>query len=91
MLHEFPDATRVEIVERLAGETLAPGGRVLVGDIHFADAAAREGARSEWRDAWDAEEHYAADADYVPAYRSAGMTARFEELSFCAGVLEIST
>lgn len=91
VLHEFPDAMKVEIVARLAGDTLAPGGRVLVGDILFPDAAAREDIRSEWRDAWDAEEHYAAAADLVPALRSAGLAVRFEELSFCAGVLEIGT
>ena len=89
VLHEFADATKVALLTRLARETLTPGGRVLIGDVLFADAEARAAAHQAWSAAWDEEEHYGAAADLVPALRSEGLSARFEQLSFCAGVLEI--
>lgn len=90
VLHEFTDATKVELIARLAEESLAPGGMILIGDILFPDAAARSSAHQTWRDAWDEEEHYAAADELMRALKVQGSTASFESLSFCAGVLAVT-
>lgn len=89
VLHEFPDETKVELMARLARVSLAPGGTILIGDILFADAASRSAAHEEWSHAWDEEEHYAAAQELIQGLRSRGLTASFESLSFCAGVLKV--
>ncbi len=87
VLHEFTDAKKVEMLVRIARESLARGGLILVGDILFADAEARTRARESWRDVWDDDEHYGAADALIAALESRGLAAKFEELSFCAGVL----
>lgn len=89
VLHEFPDDKKVELITRLAAETLAPGGGVLVGDIMFANPAARAEARMQWQHVWDDDEHYAAAIEILPVLKLYGVAAKFEKVSFCAGVLEV--
>lgn len=89
VLHEFTDKTKVELLARLAKESLAPGGMILIGDILFPDTASRSAAHEEWHNVWDGEEHYAAANELVLALQSRGLTARFESPSFCAGVLTV--
>lgn len=91
VLHEFADDKKVEMLARLGRYTLAPDGRILIGDILFSDADARSQAHREWREVWDDEEHYALISEVVPSLQAAGFTVRFEKLSFCAGVLELGS
>lgn len=89
VMHEFDDRTKVEVLGRLARETVTVGGHLLVGDIMFPDEAAREDARQEWDRHWDTDEHYAAADLLVAALESEGFEARFEPISFWAGVIDV--
>ena len=48
VLHEFNLRTKIDLLARLAA-LLNPGGRLVVGDISFADEAARVAAHEAWR------------------------------------------
>ena len=57
VLHEFDLRRKIDLLTRLAA-LLTPGGRLVVGDISFADEAARVAAHEAWRTVWDEDEHY---------------------------------
>ena len=85
VLHEFDLGTKVDLLTRLAA-LLTPGGRVVVGDISFADEAARVAAHEAWQSVWDEDEHYWTAADDLLVLRQAGFTVSYRQMSFCAGI-----
>ncbi len=90
VLHEFPDDKKLVLLSRLVRETLTPDGRILIGDILFPNEAARAQAHDTWRDVWDDDEHYAAADELVTALSEQDLSAQFEQVSFCAGVLAVN-
>lgn len=76
MLHEFDLETKVKLLTRLAA-LLLPRGRLVVGDISFADGEARAAAHNEWGAVWDESEHYWNAADDIPALQRAGFTVYY--------------
>jgi len=89
LFHEFGDATKVGLLRRLADRSLAPGGRIVVGDVAFPTARERAAARARWTEAWDDEEHYWAADEALAACRSAGMHVDHLQVSRCAGVFVV--
>lgn len=89
VLHEFPDSRKMLVLQQLCRESVAPGGRILLGDIAFVDEAARDEARSAAGASWDDDEHYWIADAVIKHLRRAGFSARFWPVSFCAGVMEI--
>ncbi|CAA9570628.1 MAG: hypothetical protein AVDCRST_MAG86-1622 [uncultured Truepera sp.] len=85
VLHEFDVPSKVDILTRFA-KLLEPGGRVVVGDISFETALARDAARQRWREVWDEGEYYWVAEHAVPALHSVGLSVHYHQLSFCAGV-----
>lgn len=85
VLHEFDAATKVNILRRLAG-LLETGGKVVIGDISFETALARDAARQQWRGVWDESEHYWVAEDAISVLHSVGLGVDYHQLSFCAGV-----
>ena len=85
VLHEFDLGTKINLLTRLAA-LLTPGGRVVVGDVSFADQAARAAAHEAWQTVWDEDEDYWTAADDLPVLRQAGFTVSYRQVSFCAGV-----
>ena len=85
-LHHLPDADKPAFLRELLG-FLKPGGRVLIGDVAFADRAALACCRDESGDAWDAQEFYFVADELLP--QLAGCAASFEQVSHCAGVLTL--
>jgi putative AdoMet-dependent methyltransferase len=83
VLHEFPLMTKVSLIGRIAKEHLAPGGRIVIGDISFETSAARDAAVAEAGD--DDEEYWVADVA-VPTLESAGFTVTYTQVSPCGGV-----
>lgn len=90
VLHEFPDEEKVDLLAQLARETLTRDGRVPIGDILFPTTTERAQAHHKWRNVWDDDEHYAAADALVTALANAGLTAHFESVSFCVGVLAVN-
>ncbi len=92
VFHEFPLDVKLELLER-AARHLEAEGRIVIGDIAFPTRRALEAAQRRYADVWDESEHYWVAEEALAALRQNGLEARFEPISFCAGVfvLEPST
>jgi putative AdoMet-dependent methyltransferase len=89
VLHEFDLPTKIELLQRLARDHLAPGGCIVVGDIAFPTAAAHDHARTDWARLWDEDEHYWIAEETVVACRQAGLQVIYEQISICGGVFRL--
>jgi hypothetical protein len=87
VFHEIPVADGAIHLGRLVDRSHGP---VVIGDVMFADAAARERARSRWADLWDPDEFYWAGDEALEALRGQGLDGAFEPISACGGVLVVS-
>ncbi|MEN8148286.1 MAG: class I SAM-dependent methyltransferase [Planctomycetota bacterium] len=86
VFHEFPLMTKVSLLGRIAAEHLAPGGRIVIGDVSFATTAERERVLAEQADMADDDEEYWAATVAVPALESAGFRVDYTQVSSCGGV-----
>ena len=98
VLHEFDLESKVRLLRKLVCDHLAEGGRVVVGDIAFPTRTARDEAKKRFSGTWDEErkiwegslwdedEHYWAADETIEALAAAGLTACYEQVSFCGGV-----
>ena len=50
----------MQLLGELADNHLAPGGRIIIGDVGFPDAQARDAAAVRFAEDWDPSEHYLA-------------------------------
>ena len=82
-LHHLTDARKLQLLEQLRG-LLAPGGRILVGDVAFQTRAQMEQCARDSGEEWDDEEIYFV-YDEIKGHFP-GCT--FLPCSACAGVLE---
>lgn len=87
--HEFDDAAKLRLLRRLAGHHLNEGGTIIIGDIAFPTAEARETARNMWSALWDDDEYYWAADELIDAAESVGLALRFTRISPCAGVFAV--
>jgi putative AdoMet-dependent methyltransferase len=86
--HHFDLQTKLSLLVRLAAEHLEPGGRMVFGDIAFADASALAVAQQRWADLWEDEDYWIAD-ETLSACRAAGLQAAYQQISSCGGVFAI--
>jgi len=86
VLHEFDLAAKISLLRRVASHHLAAGGCILVADIAFSTALAREEAAQRWADEWDEEEYYWAADETIAACEKAGLQATYKQVSSCGGV-----
>ena len=84
-LHHLDDGKKVRFIRSLQ-PLLEPGGRILIGDVAFADRAALMRCRAASGDEWDDGEFYFVFDELRP--RLPGMT--FEPISHCAGILTLT-
>ncbi|MFH1501879.1 MAG: class I SAM-dependent methyltransferase [Candidatus Eisenbacteria bacterium] len=102
VLHEFDLTSKVRLVERLVKRHLSSGGLMVVGDISFATAGARDEAQRKWQGTWDEakrewqgslwdeDEHYWAADEASDALSEAGLlVVCYHQVSFCGGVYVI--
>ncbi|MBP8948902.1 MAG: class I SAM-dependent methyltransferase [Candidatus Promineofilum sp.] len=87
--HEFPLPDKLALLRRLFASHLRPGGAVVIGDIGFPTAAARDALRAAAGDAWD-DEHYWIMAEVEPALRASGLKHYVELIPPCAIVLTLT-
>ena len=90
VLHGFDDATKVSLLAKLCARYLQPHGRVVVGDVVFPTARARDEARKIWKDRWDDDEHYWVADEAIVLIRRAGLDCAYRPVSSCAGVFTMS-
>lgn len=98
VLHEFDLESKLRLLKKLVCDHLSERGRVVVGDISFETTAARDAVErrfggtpasgaGDWTGSlWDEDEHYWAADEAVAALAGVGLTARYEQVSFCGGV-----
>jgi len=89
VFHHFELDEKVRILRALLA-CLAPGGRMVIGDIAFQDQPALEKLKLEVGDEWE-DEFYWLATDAVALLRKAGMKTSYRQVSPCAGVFVIST
>ncbi len=86
--HELPTADKITLLQRLFAGYLRPGGRVVIGDIGFPNAAARDAMRAAAGDGWE-DEHYWIMDEATSALRVIGFAQAYEQLSPCAVALTL--
>jgi hypothetical protein len=64
---------------------LVAGGKLVLADISFTDAAAMEQFAKSIGELWEAEPYWLA-ADSIRELQAAGLTATYIQVSKCAGV-----
>lgn len=87
--HEFPDTVKVQLLLRLAQESLAPGGCIVIGDISFPNETQYDRAHQKIADLWDEEEYYWCAETLTDALITAGFSVKYEQVSICAGVYRL--
>ena len=90
VLHELTDACKVELLGDLADHNLAPGGRIVIGDVGFCDAQVRDAAAQRYAADWDPGQHYLAvhELSYQVTDADLELTDAFYP-SDCACVIEL--
>jgi len=86
VFHEFDLTTKVKLIARLGRDHLAQGGRIVIGDVAFADRQALEEAGA---DHWDEDEYYWEADEAIAACEKAGLAATYTQVSPCAGVFVV--
>jgi putative AdoMet-dependent methyltransferase len=89
VFHHFPLTQKMEICQRLAQESLAPNGSLVIGDISFPSLTGLETFKQTVPD-WDDEHYWLAD-ETLAALQKAGMKAHYSQVSPCAGVYQIQS
>jgi putative AdoMet-dependent methyltransferase len=87
LLHEFPLATQLAVVEAAAAR-LSGDGPVVLGDVGFTTVEARDEARVQWGPAWDPAEHYWAGTELQQAFLD-GWIPGYAQLGEYNGVLTL--
>ena len=87
--HEFPLPDKLALLRRLFTDHLRPGGAVVIGDIGFPAAAARDALRDAAGEGWDDEYYWIMD-EVEPALHKAGFVVSWAQLSSCGVVLSVS-
>ena len=85
--HELPLTGKLKLLCRLIDNYLVPDGIIVIGDIGFADAAAREFVGVASGEAWD-DEYYWIQDEATTALRAEGMALTWEQISDCGVVIE---
>ncbi len=86
--HELPATDKAALLRRLFAEHLAPDGRVVIGDIGFPDAAAREAVKQRAGGAWDEEYYWLAD-ETADMLTGLNLRHAWEQISTCGFVITI--
>jgi len=88
-LHHFDLATKARLIRRVVRDHLGDKGRVVIGDIAFPTAAAREEARPLCKKHWEDDEHYWAADETMAAFKEVHLHVRYTQVSSCGGVFVI--
>jgi putative AdoMet-dependent methyltransferase len=84
VFHHFEMNQKICILCNLVHH-LATGGRIIIGDISFPDAAAKETAKIDAGEKWEDEFYWMAN-ETIPAMENLGFRVDYTQVSSCAGV-----
>ena len=88
VFHHFELDEKIRILRGLLPR-LAPGGRIVIGDIAFPNQAALEKVKAEAGEEWEDEYYWLVD-QAMPALEKAGLRVSYRQVSACAGVFVLS-
>jgi putative AdoMet-dependent methyltransferase len=88
VFHHFELEEKVRILRGLLPR-LAPGGRMVIGDIAFRDQVALDKVKAEAGQGWEDEFYWLVD-QAIPALKKAGLWASYRQISSCAGIFVLS-
>lgn len=88
-IHHLEDGDKMTLLADWMNNHLLPGGRVLIADISFGTRPDWETARKLAGEGWD-EEFYWTVNDLMPGMINLGWKVIYRQISYCAGVYEIS-
>ena len=83
-LHHLTDANKISFIQSMTG-LLKENGAILIGDVAFAAREDLERCREKAGEEWDNEEIYFV----FDELRESFPTMKFEQISYCAGVLSL--
>ncbi len=84
-IHEMTLADKATLLNRLGRDHLVAGGKIVVGDLSWFTAAARDAFLDSQED-WEGDEFYWAMDETRAALEPAGWQIAYQQISFCAGV-----
>ena len=88
VFHHFPFEEKIKQILRYKGNHLHPGGRILIGDLMFQSEDDKYNVASRYEADWDEEYYWVLDHD-LPLMKAVGLSVAHQQISFCAGYLEI--
>jgi putative AdoMet-dependent methyltransferase len=87
--HHFLLKEKIDLAQRLLNEHLSPGGRLIIGDIAFRDAAEEDTLRRTLGPEWEQEYYWLAD-ESLAAFTAIGVSAHFIKISSCTGIFQFN-
>jgi predicted TPR repeat methyltransferase len=90
VFHHLELVDKIILIRRLVAQNLTPAGRLVIGDLSFANEAARERFKCSAGDAWEEEPFWIVE-QALPALNQAGLYATYTPVSVCAGVYTIES
>jgi len=85
VFHEFDLESKVQLLEKLARDCLAPGAHIVIADVAFSTVRARDEATGKLDMAEDEEFYWAAD-ETAEACSRVGLDVSYVQVSSCGGV-----
>lgn len=89
VFHHVEDEKKLALLVEFARQRLLPGGKILIADLSFANPQGWQAARQAAGEDWD-EELYWTASWMLPALQAHGLRAVYEQVSYCAGIYQIS-
>ncbi len=88
VFHHFETGEKAKLCKILVSEHLAAGGRLVIGDISFANEAAMQAFARSVGELWEQEPYWLVD-ECIPALEAMGLSVSYEQVSACAGLYDI--
>ncbi len=85
VFHHFDTGEKVRLCKSLVTERLTPGGKLVIGDISFANEITMHVFARSVGELWEQEPYWLAD-ECIAALDAAGMPASYTQVCACAGV-----
>ncbi len=89
VFHHFELPEKVRLCREVIARRLLPAGRLILADISFSDAAARDRFADSIGSLWETEPYWLAD-ESIRALTDAGIQVEYSPISACAGVYSLS-
>jgi putative AdoMet-dependent methyltransferase len=87
--HHLDDSAKLNFILNLR-DLLKENGKIIIGDISFLSKRSLYECRRASGELWDNDEYFVIAGSFIPALKSYGLDVKYTQISFCAGVMEIS-